>query len=371
VVSSGTKPAGWFTDSFGDNDHDFRYVPAGAPDGGGSFLVTISRRAAGDAKWFFLPVVAAPGKTYHFSDQYKASEVTSTIAEFRDAAGKRSWRRLGSNPKSASWRRSEFIFAAPKGAVDMTILHVLSAVGTLATARYDLAVTKPKTFKRALVTLTFDDGYKSLLTDAWPVMKRYKFRSTDFIIAGLIGKDAFLGHPVMTKVELDKLAQDGNEIQSHTLTHPYLTKVSPAEREKELGESKDDLAPWNPPIDTVGLPYGDYNEAVMAAAKKHYAYCRTSDEGYNALFDFDPYRIRVEAVIRTTTLDEVKTWLARAKEEKLWLVLLYHNVGFMRGDEYTVAPEAFEAQLGAIHDSGLAVLTMRQALSEISSQLPK
>jgi hypothetical protein len=119
------------------------------------------------------------------------------------------------------------------------------------------------------------------------------------------------------------------------------------------------------------LPYGDYDDAVMAAVRTHYASCRTSDPGYNTSLNFDPYHIRIKHVPNRTSLKEFQAWLTRAARDKAWLVLLYHRIDREGDDEYSVTPEAFAAQMKALHASGLSVLTVRQALEEISPQLSK
>jgi len=68
-------------------------------------------------------------------------------------------------------------------------------------------------------------------------------------------------------------------------------------------------------------------------------------------------------------LNEIETWLARAAENRSWLVLLYHNVGSEYNYGYAVTVEDFDRQMAAIAASGLPVLTMGQALNEIKPQL--
>jgi peptidoglycan/xylan/chitin deacetylase (PgdA/CDA1 family) len=226
-----------------------------------------------------------------------------------------------------------------------------------------------RTFKRAIVTVMFDDGYASVHDVARPILKKYGFKSTDFIVSGAIGKSDFFDHPVMPKSEIDDLARDGDEIESHSVTHPHLPRLTPAQLDDELSRSKAVLEAWYPPIDAFALPYGESNAAVMAAVKKHYRYCRTSRGGYNELDDFDPYRIRVQAATSATTLADIRGWLAHARTSHSWLAILYHDIGRAKGDLYTMPPERFQAQMRAVRDSGLPVLTMRQAVGEIRSQL--
>jgi peptidoglycan/xylan/chitin deacetylase (PgdA/CDA1 family) len=334
-------------------------------------MIKISSWTDGDAKWFFKPVTVTPGKVYRFSDYYRSSVPTSVIAEFHDAAGGRSWQKLGTAPKSAAWRVAEFTFAAPANAAAITVLHTLAAAGTLETDNYSLIETVPPEFRRALVSVMFDDGYKSVHENAWPVLRRYRIKSTHYIISDAIGSATWFAHPLMSAAEIRDLYQDGNEIGSHSATHVKLSKLSPVQLKSQLTKSWKTLNTQYPPVTGLAFPYGDYDDAVAAACGKYYSYCRTSDPGFNARFNYDPYRIRIQYVLSTTPLSEVKEWLAKAAREKSWLAVLYHNVDNSEGDEYSVSPETFAAQLGAIHDSGLTVLTVRQALDELSPQVRK
>jgi len=370
-TSGGSAPAGWMHDSYGDNSPVFSYISTGAHSGDRAVMITMNSWKDGDAKWFFKKVAVTPGRIYRFSDYYKASVLTSTIAEFRDAAGKGSWQRLGDNPKSPVWKRSEFTFTAPANAVGMTILHVIAASGTLQTDDYSLAETVPPEFKRAIVSIMFDDGYRSVHENAWPIMRGYGFKSTQYIISDAIGSATWFAHPLMTAAEIKDLYRDGSEIGSHSATHVRLSRLSPLQLNLQLTKSKTALNAEYPGVKGLALPYGDYDAAVTAAVRKHYAYCRTSDAGYNNYFNFDPYRIRVQYVLSNTSLEEIKGWLSRAARDKSWLAILYHNVDNSADDEYSVAPEAFAAQMRALHDSGLPVKTVQQALAEVRPQLPE
>jgi peptidoglycan/xylan/chitin deacetylase (PgdA/CDA1 family) len=325
----------------------------------------------GDAKWYFQNIPVTPGKTYLFKDFYKASALTTTIARYRDASGTRSYERLGSNPKSASWRESRFTFTAPDDALVATIFHVIAATGTLQTCLYSVVEATAPAFHRSIVSLSFDDGYRSVHELAWPVMREHGFKSTHYIVTRSIGSKAIFDHQMMSDREIEELYKDGNEIGSHTETHPRLSRVLPAQLESELSQSQMVLNASYPPVDDLALPYGDYDDAVIAAVKKHYRSCRTSDPGYNTSLNFDPYRIRIQHVPNHTSLKEFQDWLARAARERAWLVLLYHRIDSEADDEYSVTPKAFAAQMKALHASGQTVLTVRQALDELSPQISK
>ncbi len=66
------------------------------------------------------------------------------------------------------------------------------------------------------------------------------------------------------------------EIGSHTVTHPYLTRVSPAEQAREISESKRVLeALTGRPVRYFAYPGGDYDGAALE---------RVRNSGYEAAF---------------------------------------------------------------------------------------
>jgi len=69
------------------------------------------------------------------------------------------------------------------------------------------------------VVLTFDDGFRDQYTNAYPLLKRYGFVATFFIITGFVdeGRDEY-----MSWAEIELLHANGMEIGSHSYTHPGL-----------------------------------------------------------------------------------------------------------------------------------------------------
>jgi len=74
-------------------------------------------------------------------------------------------------------------------------------------------------------------------------------------------------------------------------------------------------------------------------------------------------------VILDTTIGEFEKWVKKAKEEKLWLILLYHRVGGKEapGTDDTT-PEKFKKQMQIIHDCGIEVVTISETFEKIKNQ---
>jgi murein biosynthesis integral membrane protein MurJ len=129
-----------------------------------------------------------------------------------------------------------------------------------------------------LVGLTFDDGYRDFLTSALPILERYGFTATLFIVAGLLGGenewDGGPRLPLLDKDELREVRARGIEIGSHGLSHVQLTALDHATLTREVQDSRELLRRLlGETVDGFCYPYGSLDgPAVRAVQEAGYAY---------------------------------------------------------------------------------------------------
>lgn len=117
------------------------------------------------------------------------------------------------------------------------------------------------------IMITFDDGYKNNYTNAYPILKKYNLRATIFVITGMLGRKNYLNAD-----ELHKMA-DVMDIESHTVHHKYLTRLTDDEVEYEVRNSQAYLEKLlNKNITAIAYPYGSYDEKVISVTKRYYKY---------------------------------------------------------------------------------------------------
>lgn len=118
------------------------------------------------------------------------------------------------------------------------------------------------------VVLTFDDGWKSQYQYALPILQKYHFTGTFFIISGYPGYGAY-----MTWDQVLGLDHAGMEIASHTVHHINLAKAKTlAQVISEVTDSKKTLeGKLGHPITTLAYPEYGQNAAAQKAV---------SDAGY-------------------------------------------------------------------------------------------
>ena len=93
---------------------------------------------------------------------------------------------------------------------------------------------------RKPVVITFDDGFRDFLTNAFPLLTRYGLSATMFLPTAYIGdvNRVFKGHECLTWSEVRELHRAGVQFGSHTVTHPQLRDLNWPAVESELRASK-------------------------------------------------------------------------------------------------------------------------------------
>src|SRR6266481_1126517 len=120
------------------------------------------------------------------------------------------------------------------------------------------------------VFLTFDDGFRDVFENALPAMQTHQFCGIQFLVSGLIGKTnewqqkaGDVIEPLMDEAQVRDWLAAGQQIGSHTQTHPRLTQLPPAAALEEISASKKAIEDrFGVPIKRFCYPYGDCNERV-------------------------------------------------------------------------------------------------------------
>ena len=120
---------------------------------------------------------------------------------------------------------------------------------------------------RRSVVLTFDDGYRNFREQAFPILQRFGFPATVYLVSGLLGKRAewlYVVHPkppLMDAGEIRELHRKGIRFGAHGVTHARLTRLDPAAAREEIFASRrrlEDLL--GETVEHFCYPYGDYDE---------------------------------------------------------------------------------------------------------------
>ena len=125
--------------------------------------------------------------------------------------------------------------------------------------------------------ITFDDGYENNLRCALPVLNRYGYSSTCYIVANQVGKTngwdlerGVLQVPLMNAQQLQTWVDAGQEVGSHTLNHANLEILSESEQALEISQSKtklEALVQQKAGVQHFCYPYGGLNKTAVQSVK--------------------------------------------------------------------------------------------------------
>jgi peptidoglycan/xylan/chitin deacetylase (PgdA/CDA1 family) len=123
---------------------------------------------------------------------------------------------------------------------------------------------RPEALPERVAMITFDDGYRSVLTHALPWLRRFSFPGVIFVPTGFVGgrndfdRGAEPYEPMCSWDELRALDQAGVAVESHSVSHPHFSELSPEQVQRELAESKAELErQLGKRVRLFAFPYGD------------------------------------------------------------------------------------------------------------------
>ncbi len=148
---------------------------------------------------------------------------------------------------------------------------------TISLSKYVEFISQGKSIPHKHFVLTFDDGYEDFYLNALPILTKYNFQATVFIVADLAGKEnewdiknGYRSHRLMDWTQIREIMKSGIEIGSHTLTHPNLCLCSDDALDYEIAQSKLILEEkTNCKIEFLAYPFGKFSERVKNFVIKH------------------------------------------------------------------------------------------------------
>jgi peptidoglycan/xylan/chitin deacetylase (PgdA/CDA1 family) len=114
------------------------------------------------------------------------------------------------------------------------------------------------------VVISFDDGYLSQYTRAFPVLRAHRW-------PGVLNMEVNFLRPVggLRPWRIRKLLSAGWELDAHTLTHPDLTTLGQAELRRQVAGSRSALRRlFHVPVDFFCYPAGRYDANVLAEVRR-------------------------------------------------------------------------------------------------------
>lgn len=324
------------------------------------FRVDIERLNDGDTKWLSPAFETSPGQNISATFSYRGNRDIKPTVAFINSDGDTKYVSQRVVTATQAWQTARVDFVVPPQTQKIRFTVNLDDSGWLETKSYAInSLTLPQ-LQRGIATFTFDDGWKTIHDQGLPLFRKYDIQTTQFVVANYEGSPAY-----MSQSMIDDFRQAGHDLGSHSFSHANLTTLGADGLRQEVAGSQAVLHKEFGGMNNFAAPFGVYNDAVQAQIRQCYQSHRTTDTGYNAA-GYDRYQIKVQNVEVDTKPEEIRAWADFARENKLWLVLVYHQVE--SGGEYSVDTKVLESHLQAVKSSGIHTATFEQALLETYPQ---
>jgi len=158
------------------------------------------------------------------------------------------------------------------------------------------------------IIITSDDGYQNTYTYALPILKKYGYKMTVFLITSYMGNDentrrmnefdfdaeGVPHRPMLIWPEVRAMSKYGIEFQSHTWSHGIITNIPIEQAERELAQSKYDIeVNIGKPCFIVAWSHGIFNGEVLSLLPKTgYRGAAAYDGGINIISNINLYEIK-------------------------------------------------------------------------------
>jgi peptidoglycan/xylan/chitin deacetylase (PgdA/CDA1 family) len=157
------------------------------------------------------------------------------------------------------------------------------------------------------VLITFDDGYRSVLTHAAPVLVHLHMPATAYVITGRVSAP---DPSFLTWRDLRRLEQDHVEIGSHTVDHRPLTELSNTTILWELRSSRRVLERrLGVPVRWLAYPFGAFEGRVVTLAHRVGYRLATTTIPTRSQDGRHPLELGRVEILGTTTLSQFAAFL--------------------------------------------------------------
>lgn len=245
-----------------------------------------------------------------------------------------------------------------------------------------------------VVILNFDDGRKTQFTEAKPILDKYGFKATFYVVCNYLGNKP--GY--MNWQEVKQLYDEGHDIGSHSMNHVHLDKISKKDVRFEVGQSKKCLEDHKIDVTSFAYPFnvGSNDKGVVKIVSKYYDLARTAGsplmylhcDGWKDLSNQKDCGTLIKKDITFANRYSIRGWshdmsrLVNSYSDKELLkrfiyvvnsqshynkngtikavpIIIYHRAGDNDAVDYNTDLKLFEKEMKYLHDNNFRVITMK------------
>ena len=210
-----------------------------------------------------------------------------------------------------------------------------------------------------MVILSFDDSTLGQYTMARPILDKYGFKGTFFTVCNFIGKPEH-----MNWTQINTLQKEGHDIESHTMNHDDLSKLSEADLQYEIGQSKQCLANHGINSTVFAYPFADgsHKPNIVNMVSKYYTLARAGDDPIQPLKSVNRYSLNALTQSGHKDSDEFTKFVEnvnRANSTALASIKFHRFVNDTDSiTKISTSPQLFEQEVKYLHDNGFKVIRM-------------
>lgn len=260
----------------------------------------------------------------------------------------------------------------PRSAINKIRLRQRCANGFSTTVRWNAIalVSEQSLYANGVVSICFDDGYANQYTIGKPVLDKYLFPATYFIIKDLIDSSG----TYMTLAQLAALETAGSEIGGHAYTSvdhgAGLTTLTTDALTADLRSLRDWLLSNKfRASNLLAWPLGDFNPSTVAVAKQFFSAARSviSRTKHEHIRPPAPYRIRSISITDTNQAG-VTAAIDAAYANKSWLILTFHSIVASLPGANEITTAHYTTIIDYLATKGIPVRTVNQVLTAGAAQ---
>lgn len=298
---------------------------------------------------------------------YRSNMTTELAIDYTLPSGQHRFTTITTLPAATDWTTYTTMTETPPGAATAAILLNVKKGSATDAKDFSLRVQQSSgahTWRRPLVSYTFDDGWESSYKNATPLLEKDGFRATYYLNPATIDTSNF-----MSSSDVSTLGNRGNELASHGYTHQDFTTLTGSSIDYQL---KHAYQYFNEVYDEHSIdfatPFGSNDPQVTYYARKYYASLRGLMSGINTKQNLEPYNLRTFYIKSDLPPAKLAAALAETKARNGWLILVCHRVETTNQGEETITLAEFEQQLDLVKRSGITVEPVATALQEVKYQ---
>lgn len=215
-----------------------------------------------------------------------------------------------------------------------------------------------------MVSLNFDDGWKNFYTNALPILTRAKLKATVYPVSAYISEQR---PQFMSQSQLQRVEALGHEIGAHTRYHVRLTRIKRARADQEIIGSRTELTQLGAKsVSTFAYPYGVFTRRLRQVVRDDgFIGARTSSYGLNSPRS-DRFLLKTRVVGRKTKLKTVQSWIDEAKDRRLWLIIVIHDVQ-KKPKKYGTTPTTLSQIVNYLKQQKVKVVTNSEGVETINT----